>query len=119
MQSIQLERKITNPLPMQTVLIDKFIVPQESRTEFVEGSRRIQGFIRTLPGFVEGFFHENTDRQSRYNYLTIAVWENELAFENAKQSVAAELKRQGLNPQETRKRLNIESERAVYNRSPY
>lgn len=104
---------------MQKALIDKFIVPEESRAEFVERARKVQVFIRTLPGFVEGFLYENTDGQSRYNYVTTAVWENETAFENAKRVVAAEFQRLGLNPQETRKRLKIESERGVYNRSPY
>jgi antibiotic biosynthesis monooxygenase (ABM) superfamily enzyme len=43
---------------METILIDEFVVPEESKAEFLEGARKIQSFIRTLPGFVEGFLCE-------------------------------------------------------------
>ena len=51
--------------------------------------------------------------------MTTVVWENEEAFENAKKTVATEFEKQGFGLQETRKKLKIESERAVYERSPY
>jgi heme-degrading monooxygenase HmoA len=104
---------------MQKVLIDKFIVPEESKAPFLERSRKVQSFIKTLPGFVEGFLYEKRDGESRYNYVTTAVWESEEAFDNARKAAAAEFKRQGYDPQETRKTLKIESQRAVYERSPY
>jgi heme-degrading monooxygenase HmoA len=104
---------------MQKVLIDKFVVPEESKAQFLERSRTVQSFIKTLPGFVEGFLYEKKDGESRYNYVTAAVWESEDAFENASKAVAAEHKRQGYDPQEARKKLRIESERAIYEKSPY
>jgi len=78
---------------MERVLIDTFIVPEESKAEFLEGAHKSQSFIRTLPGFVEGFLYEKKDGENRYNFLTTAVWENEEAFENAKKAVAIELLR--------------------------
>ena len=104
---------------MEIILIDEFIVPEESKAEFLEGTRKIQSFIRTLPGFLEGFLHEKQDGESRHNFLTTAVWENEEAIENAKRAVAIEHQKQGFNPQETRQRLKIESVRSTYARSPY
>jgi heme-degrading monooxygenase HmoA len=104
---------------MQKVLIDTFVVPAESKTAFLEEARKVQGFLKTIPGFVDGFLYVKTEGASRYNFLTTAVWESEKAFENAKAAVAKEFQRQGLNPQETVKRLKIESERAVYERFPY
>jgi heme-degrading monooxygenase HmoA len=79
----------------------------------------VQSFLKTLPGFVEGFLYEMKGGQSRYNYMTTAVWENLEAFESARKAVATEFQRQGFDPQETRKKLKIEGERAVYERSPY
>jgi hypothetical protein len=38
---------------------------------------------------------------------------------NAKKAAAAEFQRPGFNPQELMKKLKLEIERAVYNRSPY
>ena len=104
---------------MEKVLIDTFIVPEESTAAFLEAVRKSQSFIRTLPGFVEGFLYEKKDGESRYNFLTTAVWENEVAFENAKRAVAIEYQKQGFNPQETRRKLKIESERSIYERSSY
>lgn len=104
---------------MERVLIDMFIVPEESKAAFLDGARKVQSFIRTLPGFVEGFLYEKKDGESRYNFLTTAVWKNEEAFENAKRAVAIEFQKQSFNPQETRNKLKIESVRSTYERSPY
>ncbi len=104
---------------MRKVLIDIFIVPEQSKAAFLEGARQAQSFIRTLPGFVEGFLYEKTDGESRHNFLTTAVWESEEALEKAKSAVTIEFKKRGFNPQETTKRLKIESVRSTYERSPY
>ena len=107
---------------METILIDEFIVPEESKAEFLEGARKVQSFIRTLPGFVEGFLYEKKDGESRHNFLTTAVWENEEVFENAKKAVAIEYQKRGFNPQETRQtrqRLKIDGVRSTYERFPY
>jgi heme-degrading monooxygenase HmoA len=104
---------------MQKVLIDTFVVPEESKSEFLNRSRQIQTFLRTLPGFVEGFLYEKVDGTGRFNVVTTAVWENEAAYENARKATAEEFRKTGFNPQELMKRLKIEVERAVYHRSPY
>jgi heme-degrading monooxygenase HmoA len=104
---------------MQKVLIDTFFIPEESKSEFLDRSRQIQTFLRTLPGFVEGFLYEKVDGTGRFNVVTTAVWENEAAYENARKATAEEFRKTGFNPQELMKRLKIEVERAVYHRSPY
>jgi heme-degrading monooxygenase HmoA len=104
---------------VEIVLIDKFIVPEESKSAFLEATRKVQRFLRTLSGFVEGFVYEKTEGESRHNVLTTAVWENEEVFADAKKAAAAEFQKLGFNPQELMKKLNIEIERAVYSRSPY
>jgi heme-degrading monooxygenase HmoA len=104
---------------MQKVLIDTFIVPDESRSAFLDRSRQVQAFLRTLPGFVEGFLHQKVEGNGRFNVVTTAVWENDAAYENARKLAAEEFRKSGFNPQETMKQLKIEVERAVYTRSPY
>lgn len=104
---------------MEIVLIDKFAVPEESKTKFLEEVRKSAAFLRTLPGFVEGFIYERTDGESRNNILTSAVWKDEEAFVNAKKSAAEGFKKIGFNPQEIMKKLNVEIERSVYRRSSY
>ena len=104
---------------MQKVLIDTFTVPEESKTAFLERARGVQRFLKTLPGFVEGFLYEQSDGQSRFNFVTTAVWQDDTAYENARKAVAAEFQKTGFNPQETQRALKIESERGIYTRSPY
>jgi heme-degrading monooxygenase HmoA len=104
---------------MQKVLIDTFIVPEASKAPFLETARKVQSLLKTVPGFVEGYLFEKRDGAGRYDYMTTAVWESEAAFEAAQKTVAAEFQKQGINPLETRKKLKIEGERAIYERFPY
>ena len=75
---------------MEKVLVDAFVVPEESKAEFLEAARRAQSFIKNLSGFVEGSLLARTAGESRYNFVTTAVWKDEQAFENAKRTVALE-----------------------------
>ena len=104
---------------MEVVLIDKFVVPEESKVAFLTEVRKSSAFLRTLPGFVEGFVYESTDGGSRHNVVTTAVWKDEDAYQNAKKSAAEEFQRIGFNPPEIMKKLKVEIERGVYRRSQY
>jgi hypothetical protein len=104
---------------MQKVLIDKFIVPETSKASFLESAHRVQRFLKTLPGFVEGFLYEKKEGEGRCNYMTTAVWESEKAFNEAKCVVAIEFSKEGIDPQKAMNELKIERERAVYERSHY
>ena len=104
---------------MEVVLIDKFIVPEESKASFRAEVRKSAAFLRTLPGFVEGFVYENTDLTSPQNVVTTAVWKDEEAFQNAKKSAAEGFRKMGFNPLQIMKNLKVEIERGVYRRLPY
>lgn len=104
---------------MEVVLVDKFVVPDESKAELLKAAHESAGFLRTLPGFVEGFIYERTDGVTRYNVMTTAVWADDSAYQSAKKAAAAEFERRGFRPQEIMARLRVEIERAVYRRSPY
>ncbi|HMD41324.1 MAG TPA: hypothetical protein VKH15_18700 [Candidatus Acidoferrum sp.] len=104
---------------MQKTLVDTFIVPEESKDIFRERTRSIQNFLKTLPGFVEGFTYEKKAGENRYNIITTAVWESEEAIASARKAVAAEFQKQNFNPQELMKTLKVEGERGIYERIPY
>ncbi len=104
---------------MEIVLIDTFTVPQQSTNEFREAAIKAQNFIKTLPGYVEGYIYEQMDGESHYNFLTSAVWKDEQAFEDAKKAVLSEYQKRGYDPKETRQRLGIEQTRSTYSRNPY
>jgi heme-degrading monooxygenase HmoA len=104
---------------MEIVLIDTFTVPQEAKAEFREAAIKAQDFIKTLPGYVEGYIYEQMEGESSYNFLTTAVWQSEQAFEDAKKAVLTEYQKRGYDPKVTRQRLGIEQTRSTYSRNPY
>ncbi len=104
---------------MEIVLIDTFIVPEAAKDEFRQAAVNAQNFIKTLPGYVEGYIYEQQDGESHYNFLTTAVWRDQDAFEAAKKSVGAEYQRTGYDPQVTRQKLGITQTRSTYTRRPY
>ena len=104
---------------MQKILVDTFVLPEESKAAFLVETRRIQNFLKTLPGFVEGYVYEKAEGDNRINILTTAVWESESAYENARRAATTEFQRLGMSPQEIMKKLKVEAGRAVYTRTPY
>ena len=104
---------------MEIVLVDRFVVPETSKERFLEQVLKSATFLRTLPGFVEGFVYEKTDGESHHNVMTTAVWKDEEAFHNAKTSAAEGFKKIGFNPPEIMKALNVQIERAIYRRLSY
>ena len=104
---------------MEIVLIDTFIVPEAAKDEFRQAAQNAQNFIKTLHGYVEGYIYEQTSGESTFNFLTIAVWKDQAAFEAAKKAVGAEYQRTGYDPQVTRQRLGITQTRSTYTRNPY
>ena len=101
---------------MQKILIQLYSVPENAVIEFREAAYKRQAFIRTIAGYVEGDKFEKSDGESRYNFITKAVWENEEALENARKAITLEDERMGYDPQANAKRLGIESIRSTYER---
>jgi len=99
---------------MKQVLIDRFIVPSGAVTEFLNRMKINRQFIRQLPGFVEDNAYRQTGGDNEYNFVTVAVWENAEAINNARQAVAAEYKREGFDMPGMIARLHIKMERAMY-----
>ena len=104
---------------MKIVLIDTFVVPEEFKARFLDEVHKSAAFLKTLPGFVEGYVFEKTDGESRRNIVTTAVWKDEEAFQNAKKAAADGFKKIGFSPAEIMRDLKVEIERAVYRRSAY
>ncbi len=104
---------------MEVVLIDTFVVPEESRARFLEEIKKSSAFLRTLPGFVEGWVYEKTDGTSSSNVVTTAVWKDEQAYSAARKSAVEAFDRIGFHPRQIMKELRIEMQRAVYSRSRY
>jgi heme-degrading monooxygenase HmoA len=99
---------------MKQIFIDKFIVPEKSKQEFLERVRINRNFIKHLNGFIKDDAYERTDENGNLIYMTIAVWENEAVLKKAKETVQAEYKKEGFNISEMFERLNIVMDRNIY-----
>lgn len=99
---------------MTQIFIDRFIVPQNAKAEFIHRMTINRNFINALPGFIRDEAYERTDEEGNLICITIAVWENETALKNAKELVQAEYRQQGFNMPAMLERLGIRMERGQY-----
>jgi multidrug efflux pump subunit AcrA (membrane-fusion protein) len=101
---------------MEVVLIDAFVVPEGSRAAFLTQAQKAQAVVKTMAGYVEGAIYEETGTDSPYNVITVAVWESEAAFEQAKIEVPRIYEQQGINPKAALDELDVQLIRATYTR---
>ena len=104
---------------MSFVLIDAFAVPVDALEVFRARSLISQTLVKTLPGFVEGYVHEQVAGDGPYTVVTTAVWEDEGAFMAARKIVADEYVRLGLTIPPFLNQHGITLVRGQYTRSPY
>ena len=76
--------------------------------------QRNLGFIETLPGFLGHVVFESIGGPTRFNLVTIAVWESAEAIEAAVAKVRDYYQRIGFDVQETLARLGVEAEIGNY-----
>lgn len=102
---------------MQVVLIDRFVVPNASKAQFLERMKVSRDLIKTLSlsGFIEDSAYEEPG-ETESNYVTIAVWQDEASIQKARQVVSQEYQKEGFDMQEFVKKLNIKFERGIYKR---
>jgi hypothetical protein len=99
---------------MKQIFIDKFIVPAQSKQEFLERVTINRNFIRNLNGFIKDEAYERIDEHGNFIFMTIAVWENEAVLKKAKEAVQAEYKKEGFDIAEMFTRLKITMDRNIY-----
>ncbi|MBI4907543.1 MAG: antibiotic biosynthesis monooxygenase [Acidobacteria bacterium] len=97
--------------------IDKFKVPPQARDEFLTRVHEIDGFLKTLPGYVRHTVYEQSSGPGAFNFVTLAEWESASHVEGALQSVAARNRANGFNQREVLARLGIEADIAFYVRT--
>lgn len=87
--------------------LDKFIVPNSARDEFLPKVMGIMELLKAQPGYIQGFILEQPGSTGEFNLVTLVEWENKRAAEGARGEVMAMQKATGFNPQETMARLGI------------
>lgn len=94
--------------------VDKFIVPESSRNEFLSKIFETHRILRTQPGFLQDSILEQTDGPGKYNIVTVAEWKNQESIDAAKKVVQEEHEKNGFSPQKTMQRLGVEADIANY-----
>jgi predicted ester cyclase len=98
----------------QVNFIDKFFVPAAAIDEFRERMQINRDFIKKLPGFIEDAAYEYKDNDGNLICITVALWQNKDALNDAKEAVQAEYEKQGFDAPAMFKRLHITVDRGVY-----
>jgi heme-degrading monooxygenase HmoA len=93
-----------------TVFIDKITVPVTYKEEFVTRMKTTQHFLPALPGFISQATYERTDEEGHVIFITVTVWKDQAAIDNAQQAVEAEYKRTGFDRAAFNKKMNITRE---------
>ena len=94
--------------------VDKFIVPENAREEFLSKIMETHRILRTQPGFLQDSILEQTGGPGKYNIVTVAEWKNQESIDAAKKVVQKEHAKNGFSPQQTMQRLGIQADIANY-----
>ena len=77
---------------MSVTLINLFSVPKGKEDEFIRLWEAIKVDITKQPGFISGKFHMSLKPDSRFNFINVALWENEEEYWKAFEKSAAPMK---------------------------
>ncbi|AUV84261.1 antibiotic biosynthesis monooxygenase (plasmid) [Salinigranum rubrum] len=100
--------------PVHVFRVDKFVVPDDARDEFVRELRRTHNLLAEQPGFVQDSLLEQSDGPGEYNFVTIVEWENHEALETARDVISALHERSGFDREELFTRHDIRADIAAY-----
>jgi heme-degrading monooxygenase HmoA len=96
--------------------VDKFVVPNQARGEFLTKVRETHALLNTQPGFIQDLVLEQPAGPGEFNLVTLVEWDSAQAVENARAAVLAMRQRTGFDPQEMFARLGIRADLANYRR---
>lgn len=94
--------------------VDKFVVPEAAREEFLAKIRQTHELLRQQPGFIRDAILEQISGPGKYNIVTVAEWKDQQAIDAARAVVMRAHAESGFSPQETMQRLGIEADIANY-----
>jgi len=62
---------------MAVTLINVFSVPKGKEDEFIKWWQEVKAAITTQQGFISGKFHRSIKPDGKFNFINVAVWENQ------------------------------------------
>jgi len=94
--------------------IDRFVVPDAAREEFLSRIRQTHEFLADQPGFVRDHVVERALEGSASEIVTVAEWQDEAAVASARLAVQAMHRRDGFEPKAMFDRLGISAVMGSY-----
>lgn len=65
---------------MAVTLINVFSVPNGQEEAFVKWWEDVKADITSQAGFISGKFHRSLKPDSKFNFINVAIWENEEVY---------------------------------------
>jgi heme-degrading monooxygenase HmoA len=85
---------------MAVTLMNVFSVPKGKGEEFMQWWEAVKVDITKKPGFISGKFHRSIRPDSKFNFINVAMWENEgvywQAYEKSVTPMKAKLEELGV-----------------------
>jgi hypothetical protein len=94
--------------------VDKFVVPNSARDEFLSRAKATHDVPRKQLGFVRDNVLEQCAGPGGPNFVTVVEWDNRPHMEEARFAVVAMHKQSNFNSQELFQRLGIKADIAIY-----
>ena len=100
--------------PGHVYRVDKFIVPELARTEFLAKVKTTHDLLKTLPGFIQDMVLEQSDGPGKFNFVTMVEWADEAMMTQARTAVTALHQQMNFKPKELFARMGITADMATY-----
>jgi heme-degrading monooxygenase HmoA len=104
----------TAPSPVRVYRLDTFVVPVQSRDEFMSKVKAINALLKDQPGFFQDFLFERSSGHESTQVVTLVEWESAEAMGWARAAVTQLHHASGFKPAEMLGRLGITANFETY-----
>jgi len=94
--------------------IDKFVVPSQSISAFVERIHQVQRMLGEQPGCLQKHVLTQTGDSSEFDVVTVVEWANADAVAAAQAAMQKRLASEGFDIQAFRKKLGVRGDSGMY-----
>lgn len=98
----------------QVYRVDRYVVPDAAREEFLERVWTVHAMLRRLPGFVRDLVLEQPSGAGELRVVTLVEWESAEALEHARAAIASAPSHSDADRLATLARLGVTVDRGEY-----
>jgi heme-degrading monooxygenase HmoA len=104
----------STPASASVFRIDKFVVPSQSISAFVERIHHVQRMLGELPGCLQKHVLTQTGDSSEFDVVTVVEWASADAIAAAQAVMQQQLASEGFDLQAFRKKLGVRGDSGLY-----